>query len=152
MIHYFAIFFIFLLIPLGFSSTFGEVVDFTTNKSLYRQWDQLSISGNVFYDPEFPTITIQIFNPNKSNFVWVDVVIVNPDGWFSSDFRVGGIQWQADGTYTIKITYAGNMEKSIESEESLPIQSISESTPKPTPNHESTVFEKFPSNFITFKF
>lgn len=69
-----------------------------------------------------------------------------------ADFRVGGIQWQADGTYTIKITYTGNMEKSIEYEESLSLQSISESTPKPTPNHESTVFEKFPSNFITLKF
>ena len=39
---------------------------------------------------------------------------------FHVDFRVGGIQWQTDGTYTIKITYDGNMEKSIEYEESLP--------------------------------
>ena len=48
------------------------------------------------------------------------------------------------------------MEKSIEYEESLPLQSISEPTleptPEPTPNHESTVFEKFPSNFITLNF
>jgi len=86
MIHYFAIFLIFLLIPLCFSSAFGEVVDFTTNKSLYRHWDQLSISGNVFYDPEFPTITIQIFDPNKSNFAGVDVVIVNLDGGFQLIF------------------------------------------------------------------
>ena len=128
---------------MGFSSAFGEVVHFTTNKSLYHQLDQLSISGNVFYDPEFTTITIQIFNPNKSNFAGVDVVIVNPDGGVSVDFHVGGIQWQADGTYTIKITYDGNMEKSIEYEESLPLQSISESTPEPTPNHESTVSENF---------
>jgi hypothetical protein len=103
----------------------------------------LSISGNVFYNPEFQTITIQIFNPNKSNFVGVDVVIVNSDGGFSAVFRVGGIQWQADGTYTIKITYAGNMEKSIKCEESLPIQSISESTPKSTPNHESKFLKNF---------
>ena len=44
------------------------------------------------FDPEFPIITIQIFNPNKSNFAGVDVVIVNPDGGVSVDFRVGGIQ------------------------------------------------------------
>ncbi len=130
MIHYFAIFFIFLLISLGFPSAFG-VVDFTTNKSLHPQGDQLSISGNVFFDPEFLTITIQIFNPNESNFAGVDVVIVNPDGGFSVDFRVGRIQWQVDGTYTIKITYDGNTEKSIEYEESLPLQSLSESTPEP---------------------
>ena len=76
---------------------------------------------------------------------WIEIwtSLVNPDGGFSVDFRVGGIQWQADGTYTIKITYDGNMEKSIEYEESLPLQSISELTPEPTPNQHQTMNLQF---------
>ena len=75
MIHYFAIFFLALLIPLSFSSAFGVVEDFTTGKSVYYSDDQLSISGNVSYDPKIPFVTIQIFTPGKSNFADFNTIL-----------------------------------------------------------------------------
>lgn len=58
MVHYFIIFFIFLIVPFTFA--FGAVEDFTTNKLIYHNDDQLNISGNVLYDPKFPFVTIQV--------------------------------------------------------------------------------------------
>lgn len=89
MIRYFAIFFIFFIVPLTLA--FGAVENFTTNKLLYHNDDQLNISGNVLYDPKFPFVTIQVFTPGKSNFAEVDVVPVNADGSFSSVLHVGGL-------------------------------------------------------------
>ena len=89
MVHYFIIFFIFLIVPFTFA--FGAVEDFTTNKLIYHNDDQLNISGNVLYDPKFPFVTIQVFTPGKSNFAEVDVVPVNTDGSFSSALHVGAL-------------------------------------------------------------
>jgi len=113
MIHYFAIFFLSILIPLSFSSAFGAVENFTTDKSLYHNDDQLNISGNVSYDAEMPYVTIQIFTPGKSNFADFDTVPINSDGSFLVVFHVGGPTWTSDGNYSIKVTYDGSMEKSI---------------------------------------
>ena len=79
MIRFFAIFFLFLLIPFSLTSAFGIVSDFTTNKSLYHKDDQLNISGNVSFDPEIPFVTIQIFTPGKSNFADFNTVPVNSE-------------------------------------------------------------------------
>jgi len=139
MIRIFAIFFLSLLIPLSFSSAFGVVDNFTTDKSLYHQEDQLIISGNVSYDPEIPFVTIQIFTPGKLNFADFNTVTTNSDGSFSAVFHVGGPTWSSDGIYTIKVTYDGNMEKSIEYTES------SMTTPKPDPEPPSTSTQEPPS-------
>jgi len=142
MIHYFAIFFLSLLIPLSFSSAFGVVEDFTTSKSVYYEDEQLNISGNVSYDAEMPFVTIQIFTPGKSNFADVDTILVNSDGSFSAIFHVGGPTWTSYGSYSIKVTYDGNMEKSIEYKKS---STTSEPNPKtstePTSNPKTTMSE-----------
>jgi len=132
MIHYFTIFFLFLLIPLSFSSASGAVEDFTTNKSLFHEDDSLIISGNVSYDAEMPFVTIQIFTPGKSSFADFDTVIVNSDGSFSAIFHAGGPTWTSDGSYSIKITYDGSMEKSIE------YKKLSTTTNPPTSNPPTT--------------
>jgi len=130
MIHYFAIFLLFLLIPLSFSSAFGVIENFTTDKSLYHKDDLLNISGNVLYDPENPFITIQIFTPGKSNFADFNTVLINSDGSFSTFFHVGGPTWTSYGSYTIKVTYDGSMEKSIEYKKLS--TTTSESNPEPS--------------------
>jgi hypothetical protein len=94
------------------------VEDFTTTQSLYHKDDQLNIFGNVSYDPEIPFVTIQIFTPGKSNFADFNTVPVNSDGSFSDVFHVGGPTWTSDGSYLIKVTYGGSMEKSIDYQES----------------------------------
>jgi len=159
MIHYFAIFFLSLLIPLSFSSAFGVVEDFTTNKSVYYTDDQLSISGNVSYDPEIPFVTIQIFTPGKLNFADFNTVLVNSDGSFSAIFHVGGPTWTSDGSYSIKVTYDGSMEKSIEytklsttTSDSNPEPSTGPSSnPEPSTGPSSNPEPLIESRFTTLK-
>ena len=130
MSNFFTLVFLLLLIPIGFNFAFGEVYDFSTDKPLYHNGDQLNISGNVSYDPDIPFVTIQIFTPNKSNFADFNIISVNPDGGFSTTFHVGGPTWTADGVYPIKITYAGSLEESIE------YKKFSETTPSLNPETE----------------
>ena len=142
MIRYFTVLFVLLFIPLSIFSVFGTVEDFTINKSLYHKDEQLSISGNVSFDPEIPFVTIQIFTPGKSNFADFNTVPVNPNGSFSAVFHVGGPTWTSDGIYPIKVTYDGNMEKSVEYKESSStppeLEPTLESTPEQTPESEQT--------------
>ncbi len=109
----FRVFFLLLLIPSIILPAFAIVDDFITDRSLYHQGDQLRISGTVSYDSEIPFVTIQIFTLGKSNFADFNMIPVNSDGNFSAAFSVGGPTWTSDGIYPIKITYDGNLEKSI---------------------------------------
>ena len=128
-----------LLLPLGFSSVFGTVNDITTNKSLYDEGDLVIISGSVSYDPALPSVTIQILNPTKSDFAGIAFALVQPDGSFTSDtIRAGGVKWSSDGTYTIKVTYDENKEKTIE---------YKKSNPPPQSNSEPIL----PHSFSTLK-
>jgi hypothetical protein len=124
-----------MLIPLNSSSAFGDVEDFTTNKSIYYEGDTLYVSGNVLSDLDFPEVTIVIFNPDRSTFVTLGSATANSDGSFSTTLQVGGPTWTTFGSYPIQVTSEGNsMEKSIEYKE-FPT-TTPESTPEPIP--EST--------------
>ena len=150
------------MIPGGFVSSFAVVDDFTTDKLLYHKGDQLIVSGNILFDPELPFVTIQIFTPGKSNFADFNTIPANSDGSFSTTFNVGGPTWTSDGIYTIKITYDGNLEKSIEYQEFIEIEIAAESieteTIEPTisetisENQPSSITEKPVSSFSTLKF
>ena len=135
----FYILLLFLLVPGSFAFAFAIVEDFSTDKTEYNKDDQMIISGNVSYDPEIPFITIQIFTPGKSNFADFNTIPANSDGSFLVTFNVGGPTWTSDGTYPIKITYDGNLEKSIEYKafsEIIPPEP--EPTPEPEPIPEPT--------------
>ena len=90
MIYFFALVSLLLLIPMGFA--FGEVHNFSTDKSLYHNDDQLNITGNVSYDPDVPFVTVQIFTPGKSNFADFNTVPTNSDGSFLSAFSSKSIR------------------------------------------------------------
>ena len=128
MLTVFPIIFLLLLIPGTFVSAFAVVDDFTTDKSLYHNGDNLTISGTVSFNSDIPFVTIQIFTPGKSNFADFNTIPVNPDGSFSSMFNVGGPTWTSDGFYPIKITYDGNLEKSIEYEDLTEIETSQSET------------------------
>jgi len=133
MIHYFAIFFLSLMIPLSFSSAFGVIEDFTTNKSLYSEGDTLYVSGNVSSDLEAPNVTIVIFNPSKSTFVTLGYTTANSDGSFSTTLQIGGPYWTVYGIYPIQVTSEGSsMEKSIE----YSVSSTTTPQPEPAPKSE----------------
>ncbi|MEK0339888.1 MAG: hypothetical protein QQN46_06680, partial [Nitrosopumilus sp.] len=84
MARYFAIFFLLLLTPLSLSA-FGTVEDFTTDKSLYHDGDQIIISGNVSYDPSNPFVIIQVITPDHSDIAGIAQIQVSSNGSFSSD-------------------------------------------------------------------
>jgi len=153
MIHYFAIFFLSLLISLSFSSAFGAVENFTTNTSIYYEGDTLYVSGSVSSDLDAPGVTIVIFNPSKSTFATVGFTTANSDGSFSTTLQVGGPTWTTYGMYPIQVTSEGSsLEKLIEysvysktlpqPESELTFKPESTLTPKlipePTPKHSST--------------
>ena len=152
MIRYFATIFLLILVPLSFFSAFGDVEDFTTNKSIYYEGDTLYVSGNVSSDLDSPEVTIVIFNPGKSTFVTLGSAAANSDGSFSTTIQVGGPTWTTFGIYPIQVTSEGSsMEKSIEYKESpttIP-EPTPESTSNPEPIHEPTL--KSSSTFTTLK-
>ena len=140
MIRYFTVLFVLLFVPLSVSSVFGTVEDFTTNKSLYHEGDQISISGNVSYDPSNPFIIIQIITPDQTDIAGIDQIIASSDGSFSSNtIHAGGSKWNIEGDYTIKVIYDGFLEKSIEYKKSpTASQSTPESIPESTHTSEPT--------------
>ena len=148
--------FLALILPTSFTLTHGSVDDFSTDKSIYHKNDQLSISGNVQYDSDVPFATIQIFTPGKSGFADFKTFPVSSDGVFSATFHVGGPTWTTDGHYPIKVTYDGNMEKTIEykefADESPNLTPKQETTAEPTPEQEISSVSEPTSNFITLKF
>ena len=108
---------LFLLIPFSLTSVFGVIDDFTTDKTLYRTGDSIVISGNVDYDPTL-SLVIQIITPSDTGLAHVDSVIPNTDGTFTKTINAGGPTWSENGEYIIKISYGGNLEKSIGYEKS----------------------------------
>ncbi len=140
--HNFLLVFISVLLVFSVVSANAEILNYSTNKSLFHEGDTLIISGNVSFDPSIPFVTIQIFTPGKSNFADFNTIPVKPDGSFSAEFNVGGPTWTSDGIYPIKVTYGENLEKSIEYKKSqipnpptkipsLSIESKSETKPSP---------------------
>jgi len=81
MIQYITIFTLFFL-PLIFFSAYGEVIEITTDKSVYFDDEIIHVSGNVSSESDSPTVTIVIFNPDRSNFVTLSSAIANSDGFF----------------------------------------------------------------------
>jgi hypothetical protein len=147
MLKFLGIFFSIFLI-FSISNAFAEVVDFTTNKSLYHSGDEILISGSVSNYSENPFIIIQIITPDQSDIVGIDQISVSSDGDFvSSSLSAGGSKWSSDGFYMVKIIHNGFLEKSIEYQELSEYTSTQEpesSTPEPessTPEPESSTPE-----------
>jgi hypothetical protein len=111
--HYYFPLFLLLFLPSGILA-FATIDDFTTDKTLYHTGDSLVISGSVDYDPTLFSIILQIITPSGNGLAHVDSIIPKNNGDFSKTLNVGGPTWSENGKYTIKISYGGNLEKSIE--------------------------------------
>ena len=119
--------------PSFFVASFASINDFTTDKILYNTDDSIIISGNVDYDPDLFSIIVQIITPSGSGLAHVDSIVPNNDGSFTKTINAGGPTWPENGYYTIKLSYGGNLEKSIEYQKSSeyvpPTSTPSTSTP-----------------------
>jgi len=113
LIRSFLILFSILLVSSNFISIFGSVQSFSTDKLTYHDGDTLKISGTVNYDPVIPSVILQIITPGGTGLAGIANVLPKSDGSFSTTFRVGGPTWPDDGTYTIKVSYDGNIEKTF---------------------------------------
>ncbi len=80
---------------------------------MYYYGDTLKISGTVNYDATIPSVILQIITPGGTGLAGIAHVLPKSDGSFSTTFHVGGPTWSEDGTYTIKISYGGNLEKTF---------------------------------------
>ncbi|MEX2193340.1 MAG: hypothetical protein WD717_08210, partial [Nitrosarchaeum sp.] len=109
----FLILFSILLVSGNFISVFGSVQSFSTDKSIYHDGDTLKISGTVNYDATIPSVILQIITPSGNGLAGIANVLPKSNGSFSTTFHVGGPTWSEDGTYTIKISYGGNLEKTF---------------------------------------
>ncbi len=118
------------LIALFFIPAYGDVLNVSTDKSVYNNGEKIIVSGKVKYNENIPSIIIQILNPAKNNFADIGNVIPKKDGTFSATFNTGGPTWTNLGIYTVKVSYAGISQTTFE------LKQIKSTTEKP-PNQQN---------------
>ena len=91
----------------------ATVQNFSINKSVFHEGDSIIVSGQVNYDPATPFIILQVITPDGAGLAHIANILPKNDGSFSKTIHAGGPTWYDYGTYTIKISYDGNMEKTI---------------------------------------
>jgi len=135
-----------------FVVSFASINDFTTDKTLYNTDDSIIISGNVDNNPDLFSIILQIITPGGSGLAHVDSIVPNNDGSFTKTINAGGPTWPENGYYTIKLSYGGNLEKSIEYQKSSeyvpPTSTPSTSTPSTSTPSTSTPSAEIDDLFI----
>ena len=147
MIPYVVIFSL-LLFSLTTFSAFGEVVEITTDKSVYYDGDTILVSGIVSTELSVTSISVVIFDPARSTFVAVAPAMSNADGSFSVSIHVGGPLWTSYGNYPIQATSENTSKETVveylESVTSSTQKYIQESTSDSTHAPEL----KIPARFV----
>ena len=95
-----------LTLAIGMAFNAAEAVDqisLSTSSDIYYSGDYVVIFGSVNTIFENTPITIQIYH--ESNLVDVAQVSVAQDGTFVKSFNAVGQQWNAEGTYIIRVQY-----------------------------------------------
>jgi len=82
-----------------------------TDKSSYQTGDTITITGNVGTIKAGQPVLVQILN-EKNNPGFFDQVVPGTDGSFTATSKAGGQYYTGSGTYTVKVTYAGQTKTS----------------------------------------
>ena len=142
MIQYIAIFTLFFF-PLIFFSAYGEVVEITTDKSVYYEGGAMLVSGIVSTELPVTSISVVVFDPMRSTFVAVAPTMSNSDGSFSVSIRVGGPLWTDYGSYPVQVTSENtSKETMIEFLESSSSSPSSSSPSSSSPSSQTTTQPK----------
>ena len=112
MIQYVVIFSLLIFSLISFSA-FGEVVEITTDKSVYYDGDTILVSGIVSTELPVTSISVVIFDPARSTFVAVAPAMSNADGSFSVSIHVGGPLWASYGNYPIQATSENTSKETV---------------------------------------
>ena len=153
MIQYIAIFTLFFF-PLIFFSAYGEVVEITTDKSVYYEGDAMLVSGIVSTELPVTSISVVVFDPMRSTFVAVAPTMSNSDGSFSVSIRVGGPLWTDYGSYPVQVTSENTSKETmiefLESSSSSPSSSSpsSQTTTQPEPQPKPQPELEIPAPFV----
>lgn len=151
MIQHVVIFSLLLFSLISFSA-FGEVVEITTDKSVYYDGDTILVSGIVSTELPVTSISVVIFDPVRSTFVAVAPAMSNTDGSFSVSIRVGGPLWTSYGNYPIQVTSENTNKETVvkylESTASSTQEPTQEPTPESTSNSTPSLKLKIPAPFV----
>ncbi|MFB5645622.1 MAG: hypothetical protein ACE5R3_03365 [Nitrosopumilaceae archaeon] len=107
-------FILFSILILFTAPAYAEALSISSDKSEYFKGDTITVSGQVDFDPDIPSVIIQILTPTKDNFAGIANVFPNPNGSFSTTFHAGGPTWPSDGVYTVKASYGGTTETTFD--------------------------------------
>jgi len=129
---------LFSILILFFIPAYAEVLTISSDKPEYSDGETITISGQVDFDPDIPSIIIQILTPSKDNFAVIANVFPNNDGSFSTTFHAGGPTWPGDGTYTVKVSYGGISETTFDFSE------ISQTSEELTSNEQTSTQNELP--------
>jgi len=97
-----------LVLSIGVSPTFAQIVEaivVTTEQSSYQEGDKIVILGEVREILSGYQVTIQVFEPNFGNRVYINQVSVGVDRTFSDQITAGGPLWTSSGSYKIMVLY-----------------------------------------------
>ena len=153
MLRYVGILFLFLF-SLSFPFAFGEVIEITTDKSVYYDGETMHVSGTVFTELAVTSVNVVIFDPGRSVPVTIAPSIADSNGNFLVSIRIGGPLWSSFGDYFVQATSENtSKEITIEYADSFTSESTPEpeSTPDPTPEPEVTLEPKLIFKTLKFK-
>lgn len=85
------------------AQTSSASISVTTDKTVYSDGDQMTISGTVSTQLNVP-VSIVIKDPS-GNLVLLGQVSPNPNGTYSTTVTAGGPLWTAVGSYGVYVTY-----------------------------------------------
>ena len=97
-----------LVLSIGVSPTFAleEAIVVTTELDSYQEGDKIVVLGEVREILSGYQVTIQVFEPNFGNRVYINQVSVEVDRTFSDQITAGGPLWASSGSYKIMVLYA----------------------------------------------
>ena len=122
-----------VIVSVSLVSVNASVQNFSTDKSLYHDGDTIYISGKVTYDSSIPSVILQIITPDGNGLAHIANIIPKNDGSFSKSIHAGGPTWTQEGKYMIKVSYGGNLEKTIDFTESPTTDNSAKSTTTKSP-------------------
>lgn len=122
-----------VIVSISLVSVNASVQNFSTDKSLYHDGDTIYISGKVTYDSSIPSVILQIITPDGNGLAHIANIIPKNDGSFSKSIHAGGPTWTQEGKYMIKVSYGGNLEKTIDFTESPTTDNSAKSTTTKSP-------------------
>jgi len=97
-----------LVLSIGVSPTFAQIEEaivVTTELDSYQEGDKIVVLGEVREILSGYQVTIQVFEPNFGNRVYINQVSVEVDRTFSDQITAGGPLWASSGSYKIMVLY-----------------------------------------------